>query len=68
MLVLNRKTNEEIFIGQNVTVKIVSVSGSRVRLGISAPRSVPVLRAELRPAAGQPEDFHEAANPEQKGG
>lgn len=47
MLVLSRKYNEEIVIGSNIRVKILEINGNRVRLGISAPNHVPVLREEI---------------------
>jgi carbon storage regulator len=47
MLVLTRRAGEEIVIGGDVRVTVVAVSGGRVRLGVTAPRSVPVLRMEL---------------------
>jgi len=47
MLVLSRKSNEEIIIGGNIRVKILEINGNRVRLGISAPNHVPVLREEI---------------------
>lgn len=52
MLVLSRKVNERILIGENVVVTIVRVHGNVVRLGIEAPAAVRVLRSELvdRPA------------------
>jgi carbon storage regulator len=47
MLVLSRKPNEEVLIGENVCIKVVAVSGNKVRLGISAPSHVRIQRAEL---------------------
>ena len=47
MLVLSRKRNETIVIDENIEVTIVSVHGDRVRLGIQAPRTVPVHRIEV---------------------
>jgi carbon storage regulator len=47
MLVLSRKRNESIHIGNQVFVRVVEITGNRVRLGIEAPRSVHVLRGEL---------------------
>lgn len=47
MLVLSRKSNEEIVIGSSVRVKILEINGNRVRIGISAPNHVPVLREEV---------------------
>jgi carbon storage regulator len=47
MLVLNRKVGERIVIDDNIVVTVVAVNGQQVRLGIEAPRSVSVWRAEL---------------------
>lgn len=47
MLVLSRKVNEEIIIGDNIRVRLVKIGGGRARLGISAPPEVSVRRAEL---------------------
>ena len=47
MLILKRKLDEEIKIGQNISVKILSVSDGQVKLGITAPEDVQILRAEL---------------------
>lgn len=47
MLVLSRKSQEEIVIGGNIRITVVEVSGGRVKLGISAPAEVPVHRAEI---------------------
>lgn len=47
MLVLSRKKNESIMIGDTIEVKIVSIEGDTVRLGIEAPRHVEVHRKEI---------------------
>jgi carbon storage regulator len=47
MLVLSRKTNQSIMIGDEIEVTVLSVSGEKVRLGIKAPREVPVYRDEV---------------------
>lgn len=47
MLILQRKAGESLVIGEDITVHVVSVDGTRVRLAISAPDSVPILRSEL---------------------
>lgn len=47
MLVLTRKTNEEIVIGDNIRITIVEVGQGRVKIGIAAPKSVRVDRAEI---------------------
>jgi carbon storage regulator CsrA len=48
MLVLTRKIGDEIIIGGNIRVKIVSVKGDRIRIGIDAPTEVTVNRAEIQ--------------------
>lgn len=53
MLVLSRKWNEEIIIAGNIRVKILEISGNRVRLGVSAPDDVPVLREEIHVQRGR---------------
>lgn len=47
MLILTRKKGESVLIGKDVMVKILEVEGDRVRIGISAPNEMKVLRAEL---------------------
>jgi carbon storage regulator len=47
MLVLTRKANQSIMIGDSVEVSVLSVVGEKVRLGIQAPRDVPVFRKEV---------------------
>jgi carbon storage regulator len=47
MLVLTRKADQEVLIDENIRVRVLSIEGGRVRLGISAPKNVPVTRTEL---------------------
>lgn len=47
MLVLSRKTNERLIIGENIVITVVRVSGEQVRLGIEAPAEVAIRREEL---------------------
>lgn len=47
MLVLSRKRNESILIGESITLTVVEIRGNRVKLGIAAPTEVPVLREEI---------------------
>lgn len=47
MLVLSRKTEQTIMIGDDIEVKVVEIRGGKVRLGISAPRNVSVHRREV---------------------
>jgi len=48
MLVLSRKENERLFIGDNIVITIVRVAGGSVRVGIEAPAEVQVQREEVR--------------------
>lgn len=58
MLVLSRKKNESIVINNDITVTVVEIRGDKVRLGIVAPREVPVHRQEVYDAihGAQPSD------------
>ena len=47
MLVLTRKSNQSIMIGDDIEVSVLSVIGDKVRIGIQAPRAVPVYRREV---------------------
>lgn len=47
MLALSRKINESIIIGNDIEITILEVKGDQVKLGINAPKSVPIYRKEL---------------------
>lgn len=47
MLVLSRKKNEEIMIGDQICITVIETRGDKVRLGFTAPREVTILRAEV---------------------
>jgi carbon storage regulator len=47
MLVLTRKSNQSIMIGDDIEVSVLSVMGEKVRIGIAAPRDIPVFRKEV---------------------
>jgi carbon storage regulator len=47
MLVLTRKSNQSIMIGDNIEVSVLSVMGDKVRIGIQAPQDIPVFRTEI---------------------
>ncbi len=47
MLVLTRKTNQSIMIGDDIEVTVLAVSRDKIRLGITAPKEVPVFRKEV---------------------
>ena len=61
MLILQRKAGESLLIGEDIEVSVLSVDAGRVRLAIQAPKSVPILRSELKKAASVNQ---EAANDE----
>ena len=47
MLVLSRKLEESIMIGDEIEIKVIAVQGETIKLGISAPRNIPVHRKEV---------------------
>ena len=47
MLVLTRKSNQSIMIGDQIEVSVLAIMGEKVRIGIEAPRAVPVFRKEV---------------------
>ncbi len=47
MLIITRRPTQKIMLGDDVTIHVMDVSGGHVRLGIEAPRSVPVYREEI---------------------
>ena len=59
VLVLTRRVGEEIVIADGIRVTVVTVKGSQVRLGITAPSSVPVVRQEL---LTEPSEWRSAAD------
>lgn len=56
MLILQRKVGEALLIGEDISITVVSLEGGRVRLAISAPEEVPILRSELVTAAKANQD------------
>ena len=69
MLILARKVGEQVRIGADITVTVTEVDGRTVRLGIDAPKSVPIYRPELSLLKlGGIEQRAEAARPFAEGG
>ena len=59
MLILTRCIGETLFIGDDITIKVVGINGNQVRIGIDAPMDVYVLRSELlKEFEPVPEDSH----------
>jgi carbon storage regulator len=79
MLVLSRKKNESIVINNDITIVVVEIRGDKVRLGVEAPKEVPVHRREVYDAIqrnsragadatpGTPSDNHTASEADQAG-
>ena len=47
MLVLRRKVNQSILIGDSIRIVVVGVEGDHVKIGVQAPRTIPVYRSEI---------------------
>ena len=47
MLIITRRPGEKVMLGDDVVIEVIEVSGSSVRIGIDAPKSIPVYREEL---------------------
>ena len=63
MLVLTRKTGQTIMIGDDIEITVLSIAGEKVRLGIRAPRDVPVFREEVTVQASEPPGVLRAGEP-----
>jgi carbon storage regulator len=59
MLVLSRKKNESIVINDDITIVVVEIRGDKVRLGVEAPKEVPVHRREVYEAIKRNEMTHD---------
>ena len=55
---IRRRSNESVLLGEDIEIQVLEIAGNRVKLGISAPRELLVLRKELR----QAEEFNRAAS------
>jgi carbon storage regulator len=68
MLIITRKPGERIMLGDDMIIEVIEVSGSSVRLGIAAPRSVPVYREEIWAAVKEEQQAKAASEIPETGG
>jgi carbon storage regulator len=54
MLILTRYPRQVVMIGQDIQIIVLDIAGERVRLGITAPREIPVQRQEAKPYSAAP--------------
>jgi carbon storage regulator len=64
VLVLTRKSNQSIMIGDDIEISVLAVMGEKVRIGIEAPRSVPVFRREVYVEIQEADDDDDAEHGE----
>ena len=67
MLVLSRKKNESIVINNDITIVVVEIRGDKVRLGVEAPKEVPVHRREVYDAIHRSETSAENGSAKESG-
>lgn len=67
MLVLSRKRNESVVINDQIVVTVIEVRGDKVRLGIQAPRDVPIHRSEVMAAIQRAQEVGAAGADETNG-
>ena len=62
VLILSRKVNQEIIIGDGIVVMVVEIRGDKVRLGVEAPKEIPVHRKEVQEAIARQNGYGEAVD------
>ena len=65
MLIITRRPGEKIMLGDDVVIEVIEVTGSSVRVGIAAPRSIPVYREEIWRLVKEENAAAAAADPDQ---
>ena len=64
MLVITRKTSESILIGSDIEITVTEISGERVKIGINAPKGIPIMRKELLETQELNREANATASPE----
>jgi carbon storage regulator len=64
MLIITRRPGEKIMLGDDTVIEVIEVSGSSVRIGIDAPRSLPVYREEIWRSVKEENAAAEQADPQ----
>ena len=64
MLVVTRKPDESLIISDNIEITVLEISKDRVKIGISAPKDVKIIRSELRDAQNANRESSEAVSPD----
>jgi carbon storage regulator len=67
VLIITRRPGEKIMLGDDVVIEVIEVSGSSVRIGIAAPKSVPVYREEIWRSVKEEHASAAATDPENPG-
>lgn len=62
MLILNRRLREQIIINNDITITVINIIGDQVRIGIEAPKEIPVYRKEIQLIIDHKKSLAEAAN------
>jgi carbon storage regulator len=65
MLVLSRREGERLVIGERIVITVLEIDGSRVRIGVEAPRSIHVRREELSPGPTTPSQRSHSPAPDE---
>jgi len=66
LLIITRRPGEKIMLGDEIVIEVIEVSGSSVRVGIAAPKSVPVYREEIWRAVKDENAAAAAVDPDQR--
>lgn len=62
MLCLTRKLGEKVYIGEEIVVTVIDIGRGKIRLGIEAPRDVPIYREEVMPVKAKVEGLPDGAD------